>query len=336
MIKLAKFEKELASLHAALKNARCVLITSPGAADGDSLGAQLALRRMIAHRYPEIDVRVVNDEPMPARYRFLPDVDCVTTPEAYLEKGWPKFQVGILVDGGIDRAGRVKEPYDACPVRVFIDHHSVSIEYPYTLPLVEPTASATTELIYYISQTPEFATPLDKDFAQFIYLGLIFDTGFFRHYNTTPESMELGARLLRTGFNFTQVGERGMLERSFSSLQLMSYTISHAKLNAGGKIIWSCLTQEMIRTFQAVDDDREGIIDHLFLTRGIEVACLFFELPGEQTKISLRSQGVVDVAKFARSITEHGGGHQRAAGALLDLPVSRAIELVLSRLEKEV
>lgn len=337
MTNAKKFSSELAELEKALKTSKRALITAPAAADGDSIGTQLALRRMILARYPECEVTILNDEELAERYRFMPDVEHVHTPETYAKTGkGGEFDIGFIVDGGIDRAARVKDLYDRTPVKVFIDHHSVSVDYPYTIRIVEPKASSTTELVYYISQSSLFQTPIDREFAQQIYLGLIFDTGFFRHSNTTPEAMELAAQLLRTGFDFTRVGERGMLERTYASLQLLSDTLGRAKLVASGKIIWSVLTQKKLNELKATDDDREGIIDHLFLTQGIDVAILFYELSNGETRISLRSHGNLDVAKFARELTTRGGGHQKAAGANLDRPLDQAVEWVLGRLETAV
>jgi phosphoesterase RecJ-like protein len=334
MVDATKFKTELAALDKGLKHSKRVLITAPATADGDSLGTQLALRKMILGRYPQCEVCIINDEVLPDRYLFMPDVEFVETPESYAKKNSNlSFDLGFIVDGGIDRAGRVKEIYEHCPIKVFIDHHVVSVDFPYTIRMVEPTACSTTELLFALSQTATFKTDIDRDFSQQIYLGLIFDTGFFRHSNTTPEVMELAAKLLRTGFDFTRVGERGMLERSFSSLQLLSYTLSRAQLRAEGKIIWATLTQQTLRSFNAEGDDREGIIDHLFLTNGVEVAAVFFELPDNHTKISLRSQGTIDVAKFARSLTERGGGHKKAAGAHLNMGIDEAVEYALGKLE---
>lgn len=334
MVDVTKFRSELEQWISMMARAARILITSPGAADGDSIGAQLALRRMILQRFPKVSALIVNDEPLPVRYQFLPEAECVHTPESFLASGESsEFDVAIIVDGGIDRAGRVRPYFEKAKTTVFIDHHAVSIDFPYTIRIVEPTASSTTELMYHLSQTADFKTRVDSDFAQLIYLGLVFDTGFFRHSNTTPEVMELSASLLRTGFDFTRVGERGMLERSFSSLKMMSEILNQSQLKAQGKIIWSTLPQQTLRKYRAVDDDREGIIDHMFLTRGIEVAVLFFELSSGQTKVSFRSQGNVDVASFARSLTEHGGGHKKAAGALLEKNIFEASSFVLEKLE---
>jgi bifunctional oligoribonuclease and PAP phosphatase NrnA len=337
MVDISKFKSQVRDWVGAMDSASRVLITSPGAADGDSIGAQLALRVMILQRFPKASVWIINDESLPVRYQFLPGAEIVHTPESFLaSQEKPEFDVAIIVDGGIDRAGRVRPYFEKSKTTVFIDHHAVSIEFPYSIRIVESTASSTTQLMYHLSQSDDFKTRVDANFAQLIYLGLVFDTGFFRHSNTTPEVMELSASLLRTGFDFTRVGERGMLERSFSSLKMMSEILNRSELRAHGKIIWSLLPQETLKKYSAVDDDREGIIDHMFLTRGIEVAVLFFELASGKTKVSFRSQGHIDVANFARSLTQHGGGHKKAAGALLDLKLPDAASHVLASLEKVV
>jgi len=333
MVDISPFSHQIEKLGEALSKSHRVLITAPGAADGDSIGAQLALQRMLKKRFPEKKVFVVNDELLPPRYQFLPDAETVYAPETFSQTGEkPEFDIAFVVDGGIDRAGRVKAWFDKTPITVFIDHHAISCEYPYSIRLVDPLASATTELVYHLSQSELFKTPIEPSFAQQIYLGLVFDTGFFRHSNTTPEAMVLAADLLKTGFDFTRVGERGMLERSLGSLRLMADTLSQAKTACDGKIIWSVLSQSMLRKYDAIPDDREGIIDHLFLTHGVEVALLIFELGNSEVKLSLRSQGKVDVAKFARSLTVRGGGHSKAAGALLQMPVEQATALVLEKL----
>ncbi len=290
---------------------------------------------MIESRYPQATVFIVNDEPIPERYQFMTGIESLLTPETAGLTGSEVFDLGILVDGGIDRAGRLTDYFKRCPTTAFIDHHLISFDYPYSIRIVEPKASATTQLIYELSQSSYFETVLNRPFAQSIFLGLIFDTGFFRHPNTTPEVLELGAKLLRTGFDFTQVGERGLLERTYHSLKLLSTTLAQTQLLVGDKVIWASLTQAMLKAHDAVDDDREGIIDQMLLTTGVEVALVFYELASGDTRISLRSRSRYDVAHFARSLTEHGGGHDRAAGALLTVPIDVAIPDTLTKLQHD-
>ena len=337
MVNEAKLEREIERFAQALGNASRILITAPAFADGDSVGTQLALRYLFLRQFPQLKVTILNDLPLPPRYQFMPGAYDIHTPESLFESNQDiSFDLGIVVDGGIDRAGRVREYYDRCRVKVFVDHHVISCDYPYDIRLVEPEATSTTELIYHLVQKNPFCCTMTSELAQDIYLGLVFDTGFFRHSNTTPESMELGAKLLRAGFDFTQVGERGMLERTFPGLQLLSDTLGRSRLIADGKIIWSILTQDKLRELNASDDDREGIIDQMVLTQGIDVAILFYELPKGETRLSLRSHGGLDVATFARGLTIHGGGHRKAAGANLQMPVALAIDWVLEKLIEEV
>mgnify|MGYP005955236663 CR=1 FL=1 len=66
-------------------------------------------------------------------------------------------------------------------------------------------------------------------------------------------------------------------------------------------------------TFPAFEGkDLDGIVSQLRLTQGVEVAMFIYELETQSFKVSLRSNGKVDVSKIA--VYFGGGGHKRAAG----------------------
>ena len=65
--------------------------------------------------------------------------------------------------------------------------------------------------------------------------------------------------------------------------------------------------------FYGVDGkDLDGIVSQLRLTEGVEVAMFLYETETQTFKVSLRSNGRVDVSKIA--VYFGGGGHTRAAG----------------------
>ena len=64
----------------------------------------------------------------------------------------------------------------------------------------------------------------------------------------------------------------------------------------------------------------------------MEFACLAEEREGG-TKFSLRAKGELDVAKQV-AIPFGGGGHAKAAGCTLALPIDSALESVLKQAEK--
>ena len=63
----------------------------------------------------------------------------------------------------------------------------------------------------------------------------------------------------------------------------------------------------------------DHIVDYARRLRGVEVAVLLRELGDGRTKVSLRSNGDVNVARIAREFG--GGGHDKAAGALVAQPL---------------
>ena len=331
-----RFRQEVGELVTILRGKPRVLITAPAVADGDSVGSQLALEHMFHRVFPDVEVRIVNDEPPAERYRTVTGIERLLTPETLAERGETlTFDVGIAVDGGIDRAGRLFEVFDRCKHRIFIDHHAISCPYPYSLSIVSPQATSATEIIYAISRLAPFRTPLVPRFAEWLYLGLVCDTAVFRNPNTTPEVLELAATLRRSGFDAIRHGHDVMTERSVAGLRLLADTVTRAQFECEGRVVWSTVMQAQLDRFGGCPDDREGIVDALMTTRGVEVAALLFELPDGGTKVSMRSRGLIDVAALAESLGS-GGGHRKAAGAEMSLRPSDAAGMILRKLEDEL
>ncbi len=324
-------EPEAAALRQFLERSQRVLLTAPAPADGDSIGSQLALRAMIRVHFPRLDVRIVNEDVLLDRYRHLPGATDAELPQRY-QPG--DFDLGIVVDGGAERVGATQPLFQACRVRVQVDHHAVGAPMQYDLRAWDPRAAATTEVVYRLIVSKALGVPLTPELAQALYVGVIFDTGYFRHGNTTPETLEFCAELLRTGFNFSEVGERAMLMRTMGGIQLMGRVMAESTASAGGRVLSGVVPREMLRRFAARDEDRDGIIDQLSLVQGVEVAVLFHETESGDVKISFRSKSDFDVAEFARQLSPTGGGHRKASGCTLRGPLSSTVRYVLDTLDK--
>jgi phosphoesterase RecJ-like protein len=79
-----------------------------------------------------------------------------------------------------------------------------------------------------------------------------------------------------------------------------------------GKCIVTTVTKSMLDMYETEEEDTEGIVDQLRVTRGVEVAVFIRERAEQEYKVSLRSNNYVDVSKIADYF--EGGGHIRAAG----------------------
>lgn len=330
---LPALEAEAVALRAALTSAKRVLLTAPLPADGDSVGSQLAMRMIIKRHFPNLDVRIVNEDVLPDRYRHLPGASELELPARYLPGD---FDVGIVVDGGEERLGAAQELFRACKTKVQVDHHAIGHEFPYDIRIWDAASAATTEVVYRIALSQALAYELEAVIAQPLYVGLIFDTGYFRHGNTTPETLEFCAALLRTGFNFSDVGERAMLERTMGGIQLMGRVMADVRATCGGRVLSGVVPREMLLRFAARDEDRDGIIDQLTLVQGVEVAVLFHETQPGEFKLSFRSKGEFDVAAFAKRLNPMGGGHRKASGCAMRGVLDEVVQRVLAALEAEL
>jgi phosphoesterase RecJ-like protein len=313
----AAFARDLA---AQVQPGHRVLLTGPVDPDGDSIGACLALQVGLERKTGA--TVVVAGEPG-KRYAWLPRAGEMA-PDDALGGEW---DLVIVLDGDRFRLEAGAEAaFHRASTRAIVDHHRSTTLDGYELALVQAHAASTCELVHGVLEA--WGVPLDRDLAALLYTGLVFDTGGFRHSNTTPDTLRLAARLLEQGIDHTVINLRVLAERDPAGLQLLGDVIDRARFYGGGRVSIASIPQETMRRLGANAQDIEGIVDTLLHTRGVEVSCLLIEKPDGRVKLSLRSRALVDVADVAASLRTGGGGHARAAGALLPGPLDAVWDIV--------
>jgi phosphoesterase RecJ-like protein len=329
------FATELEQLNHAIRSARRIMITATEREDGDSIAAELGIRRIIEQAFPDSSkiIHVINERPCPPRYRFLTGAAEILPLDMVSD---PRYDAGIVVDCGADRAGRVRPVFEHCPFRVRIDHHAVSNSGDYSIEIVSTEVAATTEILFAFVEDPVWRVTLDTSLAELIYVGILCDTGSFRYDLTRPSTHRVTARLLETGFDFPATAEKVHLARSFAMKKLLGLVLDRMQRPPHGKYLWSVLTEAMMRAVGAGPDDAGDIIDELCFIHGVEVSLLFVEQPEETVRISFRSRGGVHVGHFARRISPSGGGHPRASGCVLPGRLDAVVPFICGQLEEEM
>lgn len=100
------------------------------------------------------------------------------------------------------------------------------------------------------------------------------------------------------------------------------------ELLGDGRLAVMTLTKPVFAETGAHVPDTENLINAPLQIASVEVSILITEAPeGGPIRISLRSKGQVDVAKFAEQFG--GGGHARAAGLKIDAPLTAARQQVI-------
>ena len=316
--------KALADLRAVLETTGRVVLTTHLNADGDGVGSEAAVARFLVAR--GVTVTLVNPTPVPPNLRFLiDDFEAYTPADPEGERALLEADLLLVLDTSeASRLGAVADRLATSRVAV-IDHHPASSESLGELVVRDTTACATGELIY------DFLTlggePLAEAEAMALYVAIVTDTGSFRFSNTTPRAHAIAAQLLEVGVDPADLYRRLYAQQTAASLKLMRAALDTLVVDEEHGISWITLTHEALREAGAQSEDAEGLVEYPRRIRGIEVALLFRELSRNRTKVSLRSNGVRDVSGIAQELG--GGGHPKASGVLIELPVARAIEVVV-------
>src|SRR5207237_7874843 len=116
--------------------------------------------------------------------------------------------------------------------------------------------------------------------------------------------------------------------RPLTTLRLNALCMAATRVELDGRLVWTQVTRRMLHEAGAVMAETEHLIDTLNRIADLDMAIVFKEITSNQTKISVRSRGRVDAARFCAQFG--GGGHSRAAGAEVSGLISEAVDRVLA------
>ena len=142
-----------------------VLLTGPVSPDGDSLGACLALQRVLAQR----GVAAAVCGQASYRYGSLPGIQHLL-PDDEVGTDW---QLVVVLDGDRHRlTPPVARAFEAAAARAIVDHHGSTVDDGYDHFWVESGAASTTAMLYRAFVARDW--PVDAQTAQLLYVGLVF------------------------------------------------------------------------------------------------------------------------------------------------------------------
>ncbi len=213
-----------------------------------------------------------------------------------------------------------------------IDHH-ISSSGCGRVNIIDPIAAATAELLVLFQQ--QAGLPLNRDAALCLLTGLITDTNSFQYTNTTARTMEVAAALLRAGAVPETVVKPVYRTRSLPLMRFQAIVIDNARTSCNGRLIWSQATAATLAASGAQDEMDDNFAGMLRDIEGIQIAAFFksYDEPAI-TRLSLRCAAPYSAAAICQRFG--GGGHERAAGATLHMPIEEATAVVVAALEREL
>jgi phosphoesterase RecJ-like protein len=291
---------------------RSVVLSTHINADGDGCGSETALARILAAR--GMSVKIVNPTPWPETYEFLlgDDVEDATSEGASAVR---KADLLIVLDiSDVKRLGNLADAVRAYKKpKLVIDHHVPSDEPPSSVILSDTTACATGELIYDLAVT--LGAEITPKVAVALYVALLTDTGGFRFSNTSARCLSIAGQLLAAGVEPEEMYRRLYASHPIGRLHLLRDALATLEVDPAYGISWISVAAGAAEEYGLKSEDLEGLAEHPRSVGGTRMAVFFRDLGHGKIKVSFRSTGDVDVNEFARKFG--GGGHRRAAGALI-------------------
>lgn len=293
--------------------------------DGDAVGSTMALYLYLKKLLPKAEIKLFLETPPDCfgHLKHIGEISSATAAEGV-------FDVFFALDAAADRLGAAEPLFLESRKKINIDHHISNQNGCGDINVIKPHASSTAEVLYGLLEE-EY---LDEEIAVALYTAIIHDTGVFQYSNTSPETLQIGAKLIGYGFPFSKIIEESFYQKTYLQNQIMGRALMESIRFMDGRCIVSCVDRKMMEFYNVVPSDLDGIVNQLRNIKGVDCAIFMYETGVLAYKVSMRSNERVDVAKVASYFG--GGGHVRAAGCTLSGTMHDVINNISKQLEVQL
>lgn len=309
-----------------IKEAGTIGISGHIRPDGDCIGSVTGLYLYLKKACPGVRVQAMLEKPAEI-------FSCINGLEEICTDFVPitdRFDVFIALDTEKTRLGAAERFFDEAGKRINIDHHISNAKGCGDVNYVDPNASSTSELVYDLIG----GKALDAEIAKALYIGIIHDTGVFQYSNTSPKTLRAAAELISYGFDFSSIIDSTFYEKTYIQNQILGRALLESILFMDGKCLVSMIDKKTLAFYNASPQDLEGIASHLRSTKGVACAIFMYQLDNMEYKVSLRSDGEVDVAQVASFFG--GGGHVKAAGVTMQGTFYDIVNNLSAQIDKQL
>lgn len=313
------FKKTAKKIYDLIKKSNPIIIHRHVNPDGDALGSQWGLKKIIEENFPKKKVLVPGDM-TDYMLKFFPQADIVNQSD---------YQNALVIICDTANRERISGQFwqEASNI-IKIDHHPEVDDYG-TLNLVDSSASAACQVAAKWAQVLKLK--VSKEAARHLYLGLVTDSGRFLYRSVSSETFDVASFLVSAKFNLLDLYEN-LYMQEIKNAWVKGYILSNFVVSSHGVGHLILTKEELIKLEKELNNkiktiDKKGKItliredftnqvNLMSNLKGIKIwfiACQDAITP--DFKISVRSARwkINDVvAKFG------GGGHDSAAGTRLE------------------
>ncbi len=303
-----------------IQKAEKIVILTHESPDGDAVGSSLAMKLIVEKLEKTADVIIPEYSRL---FNFLPSAEEIMT-----DSEIKNYDLAISVDCATLKRMAKKEYFENAKSTIVIDHHGSNTMYG-DLNYVNPVSPACCEVL--AGMLKYYEIDITKDIGTCLMTGIITDTGGFRHVGITPETFEFTADLIRLGVDVPDIYKRTLNTKTRANFELSKRVMDRMGILEDGKVTFTYMNKKDEEEVGAEPGDHEGLVEIGRDIEGVEVSIFIRQKENEEAyKISMRSGNKVNVSDIC--FLFGGGGHPRAAGAL----IQGNVEQVKEKLMKEV
>lgn len=304
-----------------LRGSRTPLLVGHERPDGDCLGSQAGLARILMGLGRS--VRILNPDPAESHLAFL-----MEGLEVSVHQGGPvpEHDVCVLLDGSeLSRCGPLGDELARhASTKLVIDHHLHAGAAWWDDAYLDSAAAATGLLVWRLAR--EMQVTLDARAADALLTSLVTDTGWFRFPSTDAETLHAAAELVELGADPAGLVRRLDGGRAPEHPFALAAMLETTEYLADGRLATLTGADRPDASADAgAGDEALGVVRRV---AGVEVVLYFRVVSPGRVKLSARSEGEFDVCSLAARFG--GGGHRRAAGATIEGALSEVRALVTS------
>ncbi len=298
-------EQQARAAHAALVNAKRVLINAHQKPDGDTTGSSLSLALWLKSEGKEVVVYCKHQAA--EQFRYLAQAASFVNDPAIFSQAW---DVLVTCDSGdLDYAG-IQEHMARLPQKPFLinfDHHASNVNFG-DVNLVDVKASSTAEVVTRFLQTN--GVTITRDMAMCLLTAIFTDTNGFTNAATNERSLQYAAEFVRLGASLPHVHRATMVNKDVAMLQVWGKVLQRLQTSHHG-IVFTYVHHSDLEGVSA--EAIQGISNFLSQLQDARVVMLFHDRGDGNVKASMRTlRDDIDLSEFAKLFG--GGGHKKASG----------------------
>ncbi|QBF34993.1 bifunctional oligoribonuclease/PAP phosphatase NrnA [Mycoplasmopsis phocirhinis] len=273
--------------------------------DGDCLGSQFGLRELLRINYPDKKIYAIGDSNGLFSNFLNLDFDEVPTDEILAKS------LAVVVDANQKERIFNREVLDKnlFAETLRIDHHPNEDDLDKVTIWLESNRIAAAEMIAELAYQKQWK--LNQRAANFIFLGIVTDSGRFQFSDTSARTHELVAYLYKNNLEAEKVF-LGLAQHSLQDLKAQNYLMS--SLKTVGQVAYIQIDYHNTIKLGKTPNDmaRPNLIGNI---KGFPIWVSFNEEQNGKIRVEFRSNGPI-VRNVA--IKFGGGGHDRASGAIIN------------------